>query len=73
MIRNVVTPLIIEDLPSGNYRISAEKVDSAKSADVSLGTNEFRKITLILEKKQGRLTIGGSAAFALILSIVLAR
>jgi TolB-like protein len=60
MIRNVVTPLTIEDLPSGDYRISAEKVDSAKSADVSLRPNEFRKITLVLEKKQGRLSVGAN-------------
>jgi hypothetical protein len=56
-IRNVVTPLTIENLPSGDYRINAEKADSAKSVDVLLGRNEFRKITLVLEKKQGKIIV----------------
>jgi len=57
MIRNVVTPLTIEDLPSGNYKIKAEKEKYTRSLDVSLRTNEFRKIDLVLEKKQGKLAV----------------
>jgi TolB-like protein len=60
MIRNVVTPLTIEDLPSGQYRIRAEKDNYARTMDVSLDINEFKKIDLALEKKQGSLVVNSS-------------
>jgi TolB-like protein len=60
MIRNVVTPLTIEDLPVGNYKITAEKEKYSKSLDVSLQNNEFRKIDLVMEKKQGSLDISAN-------------
>ena len=57
MIRNVVTPLTIEDLPSGNYTVKAEKEKYAKSIDVTLRINEFKRIDLVMEKKQGKLSV----------------
>ena len=60
MIRNVVTPLTIEDLPGGNYSVRAEKEKFAKTSDVPLSTNEFKKIDLVLEKKQGKLNVSAS-------------
>jgi hypothetical protein len=57
MVRNVVTPLTIEDLPAGAYTIRAEKEKFARSVDAALRASEFRRIELVLEKKKGRLCV----------------
>jgi TolB-like protein len=60
MIRSVVTPLTIEDLPAGTYRIRAEKDNFARTTEAVLQVNEFKKIDLVLEKKQGRLEVNST-------------
>jgi TolB-like protein len=51
------TPLIVSDIPIGNYIIKLDAVDFAGETSVNLESNEFKTIELKLAKKVGRLRI----------------
>jgi TolB-like protein len=55
--QNGYTPLIIEDIPTGEYHIRIETGDYVGEIDASAENNQFKTIELDLRKKTGSLRI----------------